>query len=118
MGTHPVVFYKIEPGLGIWFTSSVTSFSFYNENLTKKTISRLFENIYLKAGDKKTVIFADRIIVAYGFDPASIPSFATVCHNNSIERFFLSAHTSHSNGCHSISLKIFKYGNYIDNFFV
>ncbi|MCK5915664.1 MAG: DNA-directed RNA polymerase subunit beta', partial [Deltaproteobacteria bacterium] len=36
-------------------------FSSYNENLTKKTISRLFEDIYLKAGDKKSVIFADRI---------------------------------------------------------
>ena len=36
-------------------------FSFYNETLTKKIISRLFEDIYLKAGDKKTVIFADQI---------------------------------------------------------
>ena len=36
-------------------------FSAYNENLTKKTISKLFEDIYLKSGDKKTVIFADRI---------------------------------------------------------
>ena len=36
-------------------------FSSYNETLTKKSISQLFEKIYLKAGDKKSVIFADQI---------------------------------------------------------
>ncbi len=36
-------------------------FKSYNETLTKKSISQLFEKIYLKSGDKKSVIFADQI---------------------------------------------------------
>ncbi len=64
------------------------AFASYNENLTKKTISRLFENIYLKAGDKKTVIFADRIKdlgykiatqagISIGIDDLEIPESKT-----------------------------------------
>ncbi len=59
-------------------------FSSYNETLTKKSISQLFEKIYLKAGDKKTVIFADRIkdlgykfatqaAISIGIDDLEIP---------------------------------------------
>ncbi|MBN2705415.1 MAG: DNA-directed RNA polymerase subunit beta' [Deltaproteobacteria bacterium] len=61
------------------------SFSSYNENLTKKTISKLFEDIYLKAGDKKSVVFADRIkdlgykfatqaAISIGIDDLEIPA--------------------------------------------
>ncbi|MCD6151002.1 MAG: DNA-directed RNA polymerase subunit beta', partial [Deltaproteobacteria bacterium] len=36
------------------------AFSRYNKTLDKKTLSNLFEHIYLTVGDKKTVIFADK----------------------------------------------------------
>ena len=63
-------------------------FSSYNETLTKKTISRLFEKIYLVAGDKKSVIFADRIkdlgykiatqaSISIGIDDLEIPEAKT-----------------------------------------
>ncbi len=59
-------------------------FGEYNETLTKKSISRLFEKIYLAAGDKKSVIFADRIkdlgykiatqaAISIGIDDLEIP---------------------------------------------
>jgi DNA-directed RNA polymerase subunit beta' len=63
-------------------------FSTYNETLTKKSISRLFEKIYLVAGDKKSVIFADRIkdmgykfatqaSISIGIDDLEIPEAKT-----------------------------------------
>ncbi len=72
-------------------------FSSYNENLTKKSISRLFEDIYLKAGDKKSVIFADQIKnlgyktatqagISIGIDDLEIPESKSVLIDEATEK--------------------------------